>query len=230
MTDSPVKKITDLSFLEKLKNQDIFQLLLNTLLYITLTLPMLEKIKIPAIHSPWKDMSNEILVVVLLVGFGFVYWISFYFMYFLTEVRSALEMGVFLLLHKIGLEVDTKETIIHLYLKDNGIVRMREINTYLLCNENKWLEKIYIENLEMNKIYFSRREATVVTLILFASHFFFNGTTLRNLIQQLPWLLQLSKITLLWLLYSSSKPFPSDMNYVYLPGNPIRDSSLSKPD
>jgi hypothetical protein len=231
MTDSPVEKITDLSFLEKLKNQDIFQLLLNALLYITLILPILETVKIPAIHSPWKDISNEILVVFLLVGFGCVYWISFYVMYFLKEVRSALEMVFFRLLHKIGLDIDNdKETIIDLYLKNNGIVTMREISMYLLCNENKWMEKIYAENVEMKKIYYSRREATEVTLILFAGHFFFDGTTLKNLIQQLPWLLPVSKITLLWLLYSSSKPYPLDMDYVYLPGNPVRDSNSCKSD
>jgi ABC-type tungstate transport system substrate-binding protein len=110
-----------------------------------------------------------------------------------------------------------------LYVENTAIISKSDINSYLLTNENKWLEKIYLERLETNEKYNLGRENMVVTFVILSLHLFLKSSFYISIINLIPAMTTILNVVFLWLLYSASEPFPEGNNYFFLPGNPIRD-------
>lgn len=105
LSQKPVP-FTDVSFLERLAKQNIFQILLNLALYLSFVLPLANQIQFPVINSPWKDVSNEIALIFLLSGFGFIYWVTGrYIRSWLMLLRIELESKIKILGALLGVKL-----------------------------------------------------------------------------------------------------------------------------
>lgn len=219
---------TDVSFLERLTKQNIFQILLNLALYLSFVLPLANQIQFPVINSPWKDVSNEVALIFLLSGFGFVYWASGrYIRFWLMSLRTELEFGIKILGAKIlgawlGVDSNGEKSPVERYVEDKNLVSKFDVISYLSKSENKFLEKLYKKRLETNIKYNLNKENTVTTFTLLSLHWYFKSKVYLSISQYFPVFLQVA--ILLLLLWSSAEPFPEDNDYFYIPGNPIRNS------
>jgi hypothetical protein len=213
--------LTDVSFWERLTKQNIFQILLNSALYLSFFIPLVNRAQLPTVNSPVKGMPEEIGLIFLLSGFGFVYWVSGrYIRFWLMSVRIWIESG--LQLFKAGLLANSnKESLAATYISDKNLVRKSDILSYLLKNENKVIEKIYEERQEMNARYNTEKENTVVTFVLLFLHWYFKSELYLYTLQFLPVFLPPAVLCLLS--WSSAEPFPEGNNYFYIPKNPIRN-------
>jgi hypothetical protein len=227
MSNSKLPSFTDISFLERLTKQNVFQLLFNLALYLSFVMPLTKQAQLPIIQSPWKDLSNEIALIFLVSGFGFTYWISgSYIRFFLIQVRIQLEFWVKILFLKLGLSSDDKNSPMAIYVRDRDFLTKSDIVSYLSKTENKFLEKLYTERLELDTKFNLNKENTVVTLTLFSLHWYFKSNIYLSLAQYLPRTLPI--IFLLLLLYSSAEPFPEGNDYFCVPDNPIRNPQNNK--
>jgi hypothetical protein len=210
---------TDISFVEKLTKQSVFQLLFNLALYLSFSLPLVYQLSSFVIDTPWKNLSKEILLIFVLSGFGFVYQISsVHIRFFLMSVRIQLESWAISLFSNF--KSINKESLMSLYVNNKGFLLESDITSYLSKKENKFLEKLYAERLELNARYDSRKIGTNVTLVLFSLHCFFKTSLFLTFLQSVGNFLP---IIFLFLIYSSSEPFPEERRYFYVPGNPIRN-------
>jgi hypothetical protein len=227
MPNSKLPSFTDISFLERLTKQNIFQLLFNLALYLSFVLPLIKQAQLPIIQSPWKNLSNEIALIFLLSGFGFTYWISgSYIRSFLISVRIQLEFWVKILLLKLELSSSNENSPMAIYVRNRAFLTKSDIVSYLSKTENKFLEKLYTERLEMDARFNLNKENTVVTLTLFSLHWYFKSNIYLSLAQYLPRTLPI--VFLLFLLYSSAEPFPEGNDYFCVPDNPIRNPQDDK--
>jgi hypothetical protein len=221
-------KFTDLSLLEKIINQNISHILLNLALYLSLVLPLAKQIELPPINSPWQNVSNEVSLIVLISGFGFVCWISGeYIGPFLRSVRTILEFFFIKILERMDINLEKKDSPMSIYFKSKSFLSKSDILSYLSSNENKFLERLYIERLEMDAKYYLRKDNTIATLTLFLLHYSFRYQ-ISSFTLYIPKSLVL--LILFLLILSSSEYLPEDHNYFYVPGNPIRNTKYGNSD
>ncbi|ABW29422.1 hypothetical protein [Acaryochloris marina] len=227
MPNPKLSSFANISLLERLTKQDIFKTFLNLALYLSFILPLSEKIHFPDINSPWKDFTREIALIFLLSGFGFSYWISgFYIRFWLISIRIELEFRIKIIGSSLGVRSDQDKSPMAIYVRNTDFLMMSDIVSYLSKNENKFLEKIYEERLEMNKKYRLNKENTVTTLTLCLLHWYFKSELFLFFVKYTPDFLP--AIVLSMLLWASAEPFPEGNNYFHVPGNPIRDSKSRK--
>lgn len=216
--------LTDISFVERLTKQNVFQVLLNLALYLSFVLPLANQAQIPMIQSPWKDLSSEIASVFLLSGFGFIYWVSRqYIGVGLRSLRRVLEFYLWKLAYWLGINLNKEESLTAIYYRNKSMVRESDIISYLSKNDNSFIRELYENRKERNVRAILSKENTVTTFTLFLLHWHFNSSIYLGISQYLP--TSLSLVALLLLLWSSSAELLSeDSNYFYIPGNPIRES------
>lgn len=220
MENPKLPNFTDLSLIERLTKADISHLLINLALYLSFVFPLTRKSFSLSANSHWKETPTEIILIIfLLSGFGLLYSISsIHIRYFLISIRIPLESLMNTLSKDMGKKSPSK-----LYVENTAIISKFDINSYLLTNENKWLEKIYLDRIEMNEKYNLGRENMVVTFVVFSLHVFLKSSFYVSIVNLIPAISTFKIVVFLWLLYSASELFPEDNNYFFLPGNPIRD-------
>jgi hypothetical protein len=218
-----------ISVLENLIKQDLFHLLFNLAIYLYLGLPLSKNLNLPPVDSPWGNLSNYIMIVFTLSGFGFIYWMSnYYIRSWLVKLRTGLEYSMKTLTRKIVKPQANDESLIALHVRNSAVFREPELISYLSRNKNDFLEFKYKERLELNERYNLGKKNVVTTLTLFILHFCFKSDLYLNLFGQLPFYLPC--IILVVLLWFSSEPFPEDNDYFCIEGNPVRNFEPKMPE
>jgi hypothetical protein len=208
MANPLFEKATDLSFLEKLQKTNYALLLLNFGLYLITVLPLIKRL--PAVDSPWGDMSAPCSVMFLLAGFGFINILAAWTQPFLASLWCAFVYTLFPVTSKIYNPYEHSFE----YMRDPNIVSLGKIESYLASNENAFIKNKY----EAREKYYEEgrrlRKTFLKTLFFFMGFINFNS----NNIHASAWI---------WLVYGpllflSVKIFPWTLNYLYLAGNKIR--------
>lgn len=229
MQNTKISATQYISALENLVKQDLFHLLFNLAIYLYLVLPLSINLNLPPVDSPWGNLSNYIMSAFALSGFGFIYWISnYYIRSWLVNIRINLEFSMKTLTGKFVNPQVNDESLIALHVRNTAIFRESELISYLSRNKNDFLELKYKERLELNERYNLGKKNIVTTLTLFILHFYFKSDLYVNLFGQLPF--YLPYIILIVLLWFSSELFPEDNDYFYIEGNPVRNLESKTPE
>ncbi len=215
MANPLFEKATDLSFLEKLQKINYALLLFNFGLYLITVLPLIKRL--PAVDSPWGDVSVLCSVVFLLAGFGFINILAEQTQPFLTRVW----IYIFHMLLPITSVIYDPYRSQDESERNPNIISLREIESYLVNNENTFIQKKY----EAREKYYEEgrrlRQTFLKTLFFFIGFMNFNSNDIHPTV--LTWLFYGI------LLFLSIKRFSWESNYLYIAGNKIkRPQTLGK--
>jgi hypothetical protein len=213
---NPFEKATDLALLEKLQTTKYILLLLNFGLYLITVLPLMKQLGLPAVDSPWGDMSAPCSVIFLLTGFGFINILAEWIQPFLASLWALFIYLLASIAINLNINIYNPYESRHEYQNNPNIVSLLEIESHLANNENALIKNKY----EAREKYYEEgrrlRKTFLKTLFFFVGFMNFNSNNIHPAVGT--WLVYGL------LLFLSIKRFPWTSSYLYIAGNKIRQS------
>ena len=185
-------------------------LLLSFGLYLITVLPLMKKLSLPTVDSPWGDMSLPCSVLFLLFGFGLINILAEW----IQPLLAGLWAYFIYIISTITIDIYNPYKSQSEYKNNPNIVSLRKIESYLANNENAFIKKAYEAREKYHEEGRKLRRSFLKTLFFLMGFMDFNSNNIHPSV----WM---------WLVYGpllflSIKRFPWTSSYLYIAGNKIR--------